>query len=95
MVMYKAEIVKLGVVMRTEYYNTVSQPRQAVRDISEKSGDLDEFVVNVVNDSGRFWKFAVGRGDDGKLHMRNMSTNERYFNRDEIFLIFNNNMRID
>lgn len=92
---YKAEVVYDKSVVSTFFYSHLSHPNQVVRNVVvSMKNKLSYFIVFVVNDIGEVWRYSVMKKADGKLYVRKMEKGKMVFNRDEIDLIFTNNMNM-
>jgi len=90
---YKAEVVYGKKVVASFFYKNLSHPNQVIRNvISSMRNKLNYFIVFIVNDIGEVWKYSIMKKSDGKLYVRKMGKENYVFNKDEIDLIFTNNM---
>lgn len=93
MTRYKAEVVQGGRIKYTRYFNKKSHPRQVVRDIiQDERTKINYATIYIVNDLGFFWKYELLRRQDGMLVPRKMSVRGRVFDKDEVAMIFSDNI---
>jgi len=92
---YKTEVMSHSVIQAEFYYDNLSHPAQAVRNVVKKmKGKFNYFLVLVVNDLGNTWKFSVMKKPDGKLYVRLIEKSNYYLTRDELDMIFTGNRPI-